>query len=183
MSDWPSLDAFNESDKRLTTSVHYLLIINGFLIAAYVALLTKGLSEPQSNNTIFFMSMQAIPPELITASFSWPSYNSILMGFMHLAVVLPLFSSVGFCIGVINAGIWPRQRKGYRVTPELIEREDSAIKLYAFATKLLGFGLIGLYSVSIIPFAGILPAIILWVVSVLCLVLLFVARGLFSKFY
>ena len=53
MSDWPSLDAFNESDKRLTTSVHYLLIINGFLIAAYVALLTKGLSEPQSNNTIF----------------------------------------------------------------------------------------------------------------------------------
>lgn len=183
MSDWPSLNAFNESDKKLSASVHYVLIINGFLLAAYVALLTKGLSEPQSNTTLFFLSLQAIPPEIITASFSVPSYSSFLMGFMHLAVVIPLFGSIGFCIGVINAGIWHHQRKGYRVISELIERETSALKLYSFATKLLGLGIIGLYSVSLIPFVGLPPALLLWFFSALCLGVLFIKRGLFSKFF
>jgi len=178
-----SLEDFEDSDRKLSASVHFILIVNGFLLAAYYTIFSKGIPHSETTVSVFLMIVQSFPPQLYSAGLSGPVVENFLLALMHLAVVIPIFASIGFCIGVVNAGIWNRQRKSYWDSYELIEREDHALVLYSLAAKAMGFGVIGLYSVSLVPFIGGVGALIVWIGSAFFILYSYLSRKVFSAFY
>lgn len=129
-------ELFNVTYQRVSQSSNYLLVANGVILAALIAVSLQDLAALRTTNLVWLVSI----------------------------AILSSFLSSGFCIGGFNAGIFTAINRNRE--SEYERREKALMISYQTAVILFGFSLIGLsslfaeklfpnawYSVSVVLFS------------------------------
>jgi len=127
---------FDKSNNSLVQSNNILIITDGVILAATIGLI----------GTLMSSEVPFDYKNTLTGS-------NFFINLILFLIVLPISISIAFSLGSINSGLlaWsqePTKRK------DLTEREKKAFYWYSWATRSLGFGLIGIFGILLVVALG-----------------------------
>lgn len=185
-------DTFSDNQDRLSKNANYIIIINGFLLTAFIAILLGNWSDPgvSHNYTVAHnLSSDIYTITGIPSSTGMEFVLQIMVTLLSIVVIGPIIYSLLFCLGTVHAGVWERVKEGEISREKLIQREEAAFDNYEKAAKALLYGIVGLYAFSFSPITGkdspitgAITALLIYVVSAAILSVVIKRYKVFGRF-
>lgn len=133
------LEWFNESYKDIVQSNNLLLVTNGVILAALITLMSEVFA-PKDSSLLNYSFINSDGTFTLDVPIMPLRVMLIVFG-----IVLPILISIGFSIGSINSGLYPRNPTR-RAFDNFSQREKNALKWYSYASICLSVGIIGVFA-------------------------------------